>query len=354
MPDATQRILLLAPLAADGRALGRVLRRQGIEVRVIGDPRDLAGSLGEAPRLLAVLVTHEGATDGAGDALAAVIAREPSWSRLPLIFLVDGQGRLPPAVRRLHEDARGASLVVLPRPVTEQALGAVVAAHVESRRRQFETRDLLQRLEQAERRSAFLLSETRHRTRNSLAVLQSLFTLTASRSGGRDELVEAFGARLRALARAHLALAKEEAEVRLLGQLVEEHVHPYCLSPDQVRLAGPPLRLRATVVLNLSLVLHELATNAAKYGALSAEAGRLDISWRAAEGGYRLLWSERGGPPVTPPKTRGLGSKVVESLMGEKCEIDYRPTGLLWSALIPAEDVEPEDVEPEDVEFPGG
>jgi two-component sensor histidine kinase len=127
-------------------------------------------------------------------------------------------------------------------------------------------------------------------------------------------------------------------------------------------VAGPGVRLPARVAINLGLVVHELATNAAKYGALSVPTGRVTVGWSLAgtEGGpeLRFTWSEAGGPPVEPPKRKGFGTRLIErSLGGElngRVELDYRPTGFEAHIAVPlaspqtasSRDGEPGDADP--------
>ncbi len=134
------------------------------------------------------------------------------------------------------------------------------------------------------------------------------------------------------------------SEVRLedliagqLGHFSEDITRRIAVAP------GPPIKFTASEAQMLGLALHELGTNAAKYGALSVTGGRVDISWReeySADGALiALLWREENGPPVTPPARRGFGSRITESLVarsvGGTAVIDYRPSGLTWTLTFP-------------------
>lgn len=336
MSDAEPSVLVLAPLRGDAAAVAAVVERCGLPAQVLADADALEARLGGkgAESALLVLVSHEGAGERTGEILARTFASEPGWSRLPVIFLLDDVARPPPAVRILEERAEGAPLVLQRRPVAGAVLVGLLATQAEARRRQFETRDLLERLEKAERHQAFLLTELRHRTRNSMAVLQGLFTLTARRHDSVDALVRDFSGRLQALSKAHTALTQEAGGEVALARLLREHVLPYCGREAQLRLDGPPVILDERVVFDLALLVHELATNAAKHGALSTPDGAVEVRWAIeGTGDLALVWREVGGPPVVEPTRRGLGSQIIGAspLGGEP---EFAADGFVWRASI--------------------
>jgi two-component sensor histidine kinase len=339
-------VLVLAPLAGDARALNRLVGEFGHPARICRDDRELHSALaagdpiGEAA--LFVVVTEEGAGPPTGEALQRISAREPNWSRLPIVFLTGSAATPPPAYRMLLQSDAAAACVLLQRPVNPRVLASVFRTQIEARRRQFETRALIDSLEAAERRKAFLLSEVRHRTRNSLSVLHSLFSLTARRHTELDSFVSSFEGRIRTLAEAHGALAYESGRTQALVDLAAEHVRPYCALPDQLELSGPPVYLTERAAVDFAMLVHELATNAAKYGALSVLDGIVTLSWtrQPDDGPLAVTWTERGGPPVTPPERRGLGSQLLESVSvcGHAVgTLDYRPAGLVWRIALPPE-----------------
>ncbi len=166
----------------------------------------------------------------------------------------------------------------------------------------------------AEDQRLLLAREVDHRAKNVLAVVQALLALTPTGSEDARRFAEAVGSRVAAMARAHALLARERWVGAELRTLVEEELAPYAANRTQaVRLEGPVLRLAASLAQPLSLVLHELATNAAKYGALSLPEGKVSVSWSCTDGTLRLLWRESGGPPLAgPPQRMGFGSRLVE------------------------------------------
>jgi len=335
-------ILVHAPLGDDAAAIALEIEATGEAARICPRPQDFAEAIGEGASedVLACIVTEEGAGEGVGAALARAFAAEPAWARLPLVVLVKDVRRPPPAVRMLDRRDQGLPFLVLERPCRPAILRHAIQTQAEARRRQFETRDLLTRLRSEEERGRFLLNEVRHRTRNSLAVLQALFGLSARRADSVGELATVFGERLQNLSEAHTRLSEEgEGEWRL-GDLLREHVLPYAMSEDQLRLSGPDAILSGRICFELAMVVHELATNAAKYGALSRGDGRVEVAWTPdGEGGaLRLVWREHGGPPVAPPEEAGLGSRLVRRFPSTRptAEMEFRPDGLVWTGFIPA------------------
>ena len=184
----------------------------------------------------------------------------------------------------------------------------------------------------AHQRQRLMINELNHRVKNTLATVQSL----ARQSLGRPAEVPglpAFNERLLALARAHDLLTKSVWEGADLQDILRQTLEPY---EDQTVLAGPPIALSPNAALALSMVFHELATNAAKYGALSTPDGTVAVVWHAdprAIHHVTLHWEERGGPTVSTPSRSGFGSRLIaaslKSDLGGEARFDYRPTGLV-------------------------
>lgn len=168
---------------------------------------------------------------------------------------------------------------------------------------------------QAEEAERLLSREVDHRAKNALAVVRSLARLSLAESRGDAQgLVEALEGRISAMARVHTVLARERWVGAALGELVQGELEPYGAATV---LEGPPLRLSTEAAQPLTMVLHELATNAAKYGALSQPGGQVSISWRRAEDGGALLeWREAGGPAPQPRPEPGFGTRLIEANMG--------------------------------------
>jgi len=184
-----------------------------------------------------------------------------------------------------------------------------------------------------------LAREVDHRARNALAVAQSLVKLT--RAPTIEAHVQAVEGRIRALARAHSLLSQNSWQGGDLVQIIDEALQVYS-KPGQARLSGPPVTLAANAVQPMSLVVHELATNAFKHGALKTEQGRIEISWQITpDGRLAIDWTETGGPVVeTPPASSGFGStllnEVIMRQLGGVFELDWRQEGLrVTLALAP-------------------
>ena len=187
----------------------------------------------------------------------------------------------------------------------------------------------------AEAAQKALLDELNHRVKNTLATVQSL--ATQSFKDAPPDMRKAFEGRLFALSRTHNQLTRSNWSAADLDTLLQEILEPFAeAGSGRVTIAGPAVTLLPRSALILSMMLHELATNAAKYGALSASAGRLDIGWTIGgeemERRLRLTWQESGGPAVQKPTHKGFGSRLIEhgtrgDLRGT-ATIDYNPSGV--------------------------
>ena len=192
----------------------------------------------------------------------------------------------------------------------------------------------------AELHLRLLVNELNHRVKNSLATIQAIAGQTFHAARSLPQAQEAFSARIVALAEAHDLLTRENWEGAELSDLLTglQALHG---APGRFAFTGPPVRLSPRMALSLSMALHELATNAVKYGALSTVAGHVRIAWsvtskpEAASGVARLVltWTESGGPPVSSPARRGFGSRLIErglaaELSGE-AHIDFQPGGVV-------------------------
>lgn len=187
----------------------------------------------------------------------------------------------------------------------------------------------------AEARQRLLINELNHRVKNTLATVQSL-AAQAARAEDPKAAQGAFLDRLMALSRAHDVLTHEHWAGADLSAVVEAALEPFGGDdPRRFFIDGSPLRLSPQESLALSMGLHELATNASKYGALSVPEGQVRLAWRAEDGqGLTLTWEEQGGPAITSPVRRGFGSRLLRSLAQElagEATIDWRPSGLVWT-----------------------
>lgn len=193
----------------------------------------------------------------------------------------------------------------------------------------------------AEEERELLARELSHRVKNSLAVVQALAQQTKGLT--MADYRAAFLGRLQALAQAHSLLLNADWRDANLKVLVRNAMAAYQdQAGGRIQISGQPLPLAAKQALGMAMVLHELATNALKYGALSAETGQVVIDWWVKDNAERrliLTWTERGGPPVDPRNEAGFGSTLIErsctyDLEGE-CQLDYAPEGLSFSVTVP-------------------
>jgi len=200
---------------------------------------------------------------------------------------------------------------------------------------------------QAELRQKLLLDELNHRVKNTLATVQSLATQTMRGAGSPEQFRRSFEARIVSLSKTHDLLTTRSWQGADLAEVAAQQLAPYALDPARLTVAGDAVALTPRAALTLSMVVHELATNAAKYGALSTPAGRLTVRWtieRAPVGTagaverVRLTWQESGGPPVTPPQRRGFGSRLIERSTSEldgEMELAFDPAGLRYALTFP-------------------
>ncbi|ACA15381.1 signal transduction histidine kinase [Methylobacterium sp. 4-46] len=203
----------------------------------------------------------------------------------------------------------------------------------------------IERRKRAEEQLTFALSELSHRAKNLFTVVQSLIRQTGASAPSVAAFQDALTERLSGLAASQSLLVEHEGSGTPLGLLVSRQLASFVAMPDpRIRIEGPELPLNRSATQTLGLVLHELATNACKYGALSTEKGRLAVTWRIAghpAPGARLdlAWQEAEGPPVRPPVRKGFGHRVIDAMARQslEAEVDLRfaPEGLSWRLVAP-------------------
>jgi PAS domain S-box-containing protein len=189
---------------------------------------------------------------------------------------------------------------------------------------------------EAEERQVLLAREVDHRARNALAVIQSIIRLTRAKTV--DDYVQAIEGRIKALARAHTLLSDSRWHGADLATLVTEELAPY-RGGDKITIRGPDISLQPATAQGLALALHELATNAAKHGALSSPGGKITLEWELQSDALALNWAENGGPGIAAPSSRSFGLKVIvasiEQQLGGKAAFDWDPKGLRCAFSIP-------------------
>jgi two-component sensor histidine kinase/PAS domain-containing protein len=196
------------------------------------------------------------------------------------------------------------------------------------------SRDLTER-KQAEETQRLLLNELNHRIKNTFATVQAISSQTLRNASDLPSAKEALEHRIASMAQAHDLLTERSWTGARLTDIVQRILNTF--APTQLAISGPAVEVSARHALALSMALHELATNAIKYGALSCPEGQVAVQWRFQDAMLHLDWEERGGPPVTYPTRKGFGSRLLERTvrgLGGKAELDYDVRGLKCSITV--------------------
>jgi PAS domain S-box-containing protein len=202
----------------------------------------------------------------------------------------------------------------------------------------------------AEEQVHLLMREANHRVKNLLGLVQVIAHQTAASNpedfvtGNPEDFIRRFTDRVQALAANQDLLGRNQHEGTDLQDLIRTHLAHFAdLVGSRITALGPKLRLNVAAAQAIGLALHELATNAGKYGALSTDGGRIDVDWRSDADSFAISWAERGGPPVRPPDHPSFGSMVIGSMVkravGGEVELDYAPSGFRWRLTCPAANV---------------
>jgi PAS domain S-box-containing protein len=184
-----------------------------------------------------------------------------------------------------------------------------------------------------------LLREINHRAKNLLSIVQAIARQTAACDP--EDFIERFTRRIQALAANHDLLVRNEWRGIDADDLVRAQLAHFAdLVGSRIAVGGPRMRLNAAAAQAIGLTLHELATNAGKYGALSVSTGCIDVHWRREGETFTMSWSESNGPAVQPPAHGGFGSTVIEAMAKQtlcgEVRLDYAPSGLVWALICPA------------------
>src|SRR5579871_46938 len=207
-----------------------------------------------------------------------------------------------------------------------------------------------------EEHQTLLAREVDHRAKNSLAVVQSIVRLT--RADTIKDYIAAVEGRVQALSRVHSLLAQSRWEGADVHTLVREELAPYQIGgAEHIAISGPHVAVSAPVAQTLALALHELATNAAKYGALSTREGRVDLSWDLSTGMTTLQWKESGGPIATKPQRLGMGLQMIKSgvqrHIGGQANFEWNDAGIVCTLTVPSVETRlPARLPPRKARFP--
>jgi two-component sensor histidine kinase/PAS domain-containing protein len=208
--------------------------------------------------------------------------------------------------------------------LAQHAASAIDHAATEAKRRE------------AEKRQRLLIRELHHRVRNTLTTVQAVLGTTARSTRTVEEFYRAFSGRIESLAKTHMLLTEDLWQVAEFRELMEAELRPYRnTGADRVILTGPDVELPSEIAVPLGMALHELTTNAARFGCLSVEEGSLEVRWdvvRQQDDVLHIVWVERGGPTVQVPEQEGFGSKLIHRALTAqtktKVAVDFQPNGL--------------------------
>ena len=201
----------------------------------------------------------------------------------------------------------------------------------------------------AEERQTLLIRELHHRVKNTLATVQAIVGSTARNASSIESFYDAFVGRIMSLAHTHSVLTEDTWQTADLRGLLLNELKPYAEADEEdgldarVALDGPPVDLASELAVPMGMAIHELTTNAVKYGALASRTGRLDVTWALLPGGaagmLRFDWRESGGPLVSPPRRQGFGSRLLQRVLTTQVQAevstDYAPEGFRLTMLAP-------------------
>jgi PAS domain S-box-containing protein len=196
---------------------------------------------------------------------------------------------------------------------------------------------------QAEARQQLMNREMAHRVKNTLAMVQAIVGQTLRKSRTPQEASQVINQRIAALGHAHTALTRTRWGNASIVEVIDGAIAVHRSEASRIHTTGPKMDLGAKAVLGITMALHELCTNAVKYGALSNDSGTVAIEWSvtggAADARFRLSWTERGGPPVSPPENKGFGSRLIAESVGAdlkgETKLAFDPSGVTWALDAP-------------------
>ena len=264
-----------------------------------------------------------------------------SWAGKPSKLVASGPNgdRLSPrkSFEVWKETVRGQSLPWTPADLDAAFDLRVSLLHVVLRR----INTAAQERKRAADRDKLLMAELDHRVKNTIANIQALVTQTSRNADSLTGFVKGLDGRIQSMAQAHSLLSQSRWEGVSIDKLLREELTYYASERKAVSLDGPSILLTPKSALSLSLAIHELATNAAKYGAFKTISGHVAVGWRqASDGGVELAWVETGGPLVEQPKRRGFGSTLIERALGMEtgghAVVHYMRTGVVCDIFLPA------------------
>lgn len=340
-----------------GAVLNRARSAEAAKIQVEREQERLMDLFRRSPQAVAVLLGPDHRSQFTNAAYDRIVGRTPLPGESVKEFLPDMGGRdfmdlldgvyqtgepveahAQPAVLKRSPDSAPETLYIdlYCQPIRDEA-GETIGVFVQGN-------DVTDKV-LADRRQRLMIDELNHRVKNTLATVQSIAMQTARSTPDPARFAETFQARLLALSHTHDLLTRSHWEGADLRAILQHETEAH--EPSRVLLNGPPVYLPPAAALSLGMVFHELATNAAKYGALSGPEGRVFVDWSIADQRARRLalrWQERGGPPAAPGQHKGFGSRLIQrnvrhDLAGE-VRTDYSPEGLEVEISIPLDEAD--------------
>jgi two-component sensor histidine kinase len=336
MVQSNAYVLILAPIGRDATIAEKILAEVGLYSLICFT---LEAVLANLDRAGCVVVTEEALLSSDRRQLAEWASRQPPWSDFPFIVLTT-RGRSPD----LHLPEMLGNVTVLERPFHPAVLANATQSALRARRRQREVEIHLQERQRTHERQALLIRELHHRVKNTLSTVQGLLGGTRRSSHSMDQFYHSFSDRIVALAKTHTLLTEDYWQMGSLQEMLTAELSPYNNhSIHRIVLQGPPVELSADLAVPTGMAIHELTTNAAKYGALSVPDGRVRVSWDLVTDGDKkklcLDWMEQGGPVVETPTRKGFGSTLLQRVLTTQCnaqvQFDFKPEGLQFRMEAP-------------------
>ncbi|NSZ66415.1 sensor histidine kinase (plasmid) [Agrobacterium tumefaciens] len=327
-------VLILAPFRKDADYIAAFLQEQNVAVRHSRAENELADNLSLSPGV--VIITHEALNPPVIATIGDYLASQPDWSEVPILVLLEKAAPLARIYSQLERSWPSARLMLHTRPIARLELVNSIQTNLLVRLRQKQVRDAIER-------EVELRLELNHRIKNILASVTSIFKMTRRSASTVEELAADFTGRLQALSNVHTAVFEAGGEEVSLSSVIAMIVAPYNGDGlSRIKASGPDVRISRTSATTIALCLHELTTNAIKYGALSQKDGSVDVVWSMSEEAspvFSLDWIETGGPAVVEPKRQGYGTKYLRSALtsvfGAAPVITFAPSGLSCHAAGP-------------------
>lgn len=336
MPPRDRPVLVLAPQGRDAEVAVAILGQAGLRAIACLDLQSLIDQLPEAA---CAVVAEEALRQSNREGLAGWIEAQAPWSDFPFLLLGSRRGAPNEQLLRML-----GNVTVLERPFHSLVLVNAVRAASRARQRQYESARYLEEQRQSEALKELLIRELHHRVKNTFATVLALIRAPGSAEVSVADYRASLSARLMSLSHTHDQLLLNEWQSVPLVNMIRSELLPYGGDQqDRVQLLGPDVDLAAELAVPLGMIVHELATNAAKYGALSVPCGKLTLRWRLEANGsgpaLHLSWDESDGPAVPVPPRRGFGTTLVKSLLapreGASYAFDFRPSGLRFELAVP-------------------